>query len=95
MSCLSFWCPLRLQAISISSINQLCDMIHVCGTGFKDMGKSSGKKVVVRIQHVGPCVLPWLWQSVAHGDDVVLIPQPIELLAGPEGLPLCFAFCQS
>lgn len=30
-------------------------------------------------------MLPWLWEVVAHGDDVILVPQPIDLLTGSEG----------
>ncbi len=55
------------------------------GADMRASNSGPGKMWAVRIQHSGPCVLPWLWESVAHGDDVILIPQPIDLTAGPEG----------
>ena len=33
----------------------------------------------------GPCVLPWLWEDVTYGGEVLLKPQPIPFRAGPEG----------
>ncbi|KAK9835845.1 hypothetical protein WJX74_009233 [Apatococcus lobatus] len=56
-------------------------------TSQDDSGEAgaSGRKLTATIEHSGPCVLPWLWEVVAHGEDVILVPQPINLLTGSDG----------
>ncbi|KAK9861233.1 hypothetical protein WJX84_006249, partial [Apatococcus fuscideae] len=53
--------------------------------GLEGGERARAKGWIAKIQHTGPCVLPWLWEIVAHGDDILLVPQPIQLLAGSDG----------
>lgn len=46
---------------------------------------SSTRRWEVSIAYKGPCVLPWLWEDVVAGGEVILRPQPIPFRAGPEG----------
>ena len=48
-------------------------------------GSKRGDRWEVAVAYKGPCVLPWLWEDVTYGGEVLLKPQPIPFRAGPEG----------
>ena len=48
-------------------------------------GSKRGDRWEVAVAYKGPCVLPWLWEDVTYGGEVLLKPQAIPFRAGPEG----------
>jgi hypothetical protein len=52
------------------------------------MGGPGGAKagnLEVKVRYSGPAVLPWLWHALEQDGEVVLLPQPIPHIAGPNG----------